>query len=114
MRFPASRMRQDCAIKPEANSNILKTRKTNMNVNTKDKDTESKIIIDGYKVVATNCQDGETPRDLAEERIREIENRVAEIKAERTSLNRQKHVLTRWLNETRTPLVTDNSTRSAR
>jgi len=55
-----------------------------------------KISISGYKVVATNC-DGDAARDLAEQRFREIEKRVADIKAERTALNRERHVLARWL-----------------
>ena len=68
-------------------------------MNTKNKDTEPKIKIDGCKVAAVNCQDGATARELAAERIRAIDKRVAEIKAERTALNRQKHMLSRWLAE---------------
>ena len=45
--------------------------------------------------------DGTTARDAALERIRAIDKRVAEIKAERTALNRQKHLLSRLLAETR-------------
>lgn len=58
----------------------------------KNKDTEPKIEIDGRKVAAT-------ARDAALERIRAIDKRVAEIKAERTALNREKHMLSRWLAE---------------
>jgi hypothetical protein len=61
------------------------------------KDTEPKIVIDGYKVTAVNCQDGALSRELVAERIRAIDKRVAETKAERTALNRQKHILTKWL-----------------
>ena len=41
--------------------------------------------------------DGATARDAALERIRAIDKRVAEIKAERTALNREKHMLSRLL-----------------
>ena len=61
-------------------------------MNTKNKDTEPKIKIDGYKVTVAT-------RELAAEHIRAIDKRVAEIKAERTALNRQKHMLLRWLAE---------------
>jgi hypothetical protein len=54
-----------------------------------------KIEIKGYEV-ATNC-DGDVARELASERLREISERVAAIAAERTALNREKHVLARWL-----------------
>jgi hypothetical protein len=59
-------------------------------MNTKDKNTEATIVIE---------QSGATARELAEERIRAIDRRVAEIKAERTALNRQKHLLIRRLVE---------------
>jgi hypothetical protein len=57
-------------------------------MNTKNKDTEPKITIDDAKT-----------RELAAERIRAIDKRVAELKAERTALNRQKHMLLRCLAE---------------
>jgi uncharacterized protein YegL len=41
--------------------------------------------------------DGSTATDAALERIRAIDKRVTEIKAERTALNREKHMLSRWL-----------------
>jgi hypothetical protein len=66
-------------------------------MSTQDKDTEPKIVIDGYKVTAVDCQSGASARNLAAERIRQIEKRVAEIKAERTALNRQKHILAKFL-----------------
>jgi hypothetical protein len=53
-----------------------------------DKNTEAKIVIE---------QNGTSARELAEESIRAIDKRVAEIKAERTALNRQKHILARTL-----------------
>jgi hypothetical protein len=53
-----------------------------------DKDTELKIAIEGY-----NCQSGASVRNLAEERIRAIEERIAAIKTERMALNREKHLL---------------------
>lgn len=68
-------------------------------MNNTDKDTEPKIVINGNKVIAVNCPDGASARELGAERIREIDKRVAEIKAERTALNRQKHMLLRWLAE---------------
>jgi hypothetical protein len=54
-------------------------------MNNQDKKTEPEITIDGP-----------TSRAVAEERIRAIDKRVAEIKAERTALNRQKHILAKW------------------
>ena len=41
--------------------------------------------------------DADAARKLAEQRIREIEERVAEIDAERTKLNREKLDLARFL-----------------
>jgi hypothetical protein len=56
-----------------------------------------KIEIQGYEVVATNCPDGDAALDLAEQRLLEIEKRVADVDAERTALNREKYILARWL-----------------
>ena len=67
--------------------------KNYMNTENKDTDAEPRITINGYKVTAVNCQSDASARELAEERIREIDKRIAEIKAERTALNRQKHLL---------------------
>ena len=54
------------------------------------------ITIEGFEV-KTNGLDSATARDKAEQRLREIDKRLVELKAERTSLNRTKHILTRFL-----------------
>jgi hypothetical protein len=63
-------------------------------MNTKE-NKEPHISTDGYTVTAINCQDPATARDLVSKRIRAIEQRLAEIKLERTALNREAHDLAR-------------------
>jgi hypothetical protein len=60
-------------------------------------DTNPRLKIAAYEVIAVNCQDSATAHALAGQRLREIEERLAEIKKEKTALNRDKHCLTRWL-----------------
>ena len=62
-----------------------------------DNDSNPTLKIAGYEVIAVNCQDSATAHTLAGQRLREIEQRLAEIKKEKTALNRDKHCLTRWL-----------------
>jgi hypothetical protein len=62
-----------------------------------DNDTKPRLKIAGYEVIVVNCQDGATAHALAGRRLQEIEQRLAEIKKEKTALNRDKHCLTRWL-----------------
>jgi len=58
------------------------------------------LLIKGFEVTTANCADRATARALAERRIWEIKRRLVELKAERTVLNRHKHVLERWLKQT--------------
>jgi len=62
-----------------------------------DKDVNPRLKIAGYEVIAVNCQDSATAHALAGQRLDEIEQRLAQIKKEKTALNRDKHCLTRWL-----------------
>ena len=62
-----------------------------------DNDTKPLLKIAGYEVIAVNCQDSVTAGALAGQRLDEIDQRLAEIKKEKTALNRDKHCLTRWL-----------------
>ena len=62
-----------------------------------DKDANPRLKIVGYEVIVVNCQDSATARALAGQRLQEIEQRLAQIKKEKTALNRDKHCLTRWL-----------------
>ena len=68
--------------------------------NRADNDTKPTLSIKGFEVITGNCTDKSTARVLAEERVCEIEKRLADIKAERRVLNRHKHVLERWLGQT--------------
>ena len=60
-------------------------------------DANPRLKIAGYEVIAVNCQDSATAHALAGQRLQEIDQRLAEIKKEKTALNRDKHCLTRWL-----------------
>jgi hypothetical protein len=60
-------------------------------------DTNPRLKIAAYEVIAVNCQDSATAHALAGQRLQDIEQRLAEIKKEKTVLNRDKHCLTRWL-----------------
>ena len=60
-------------------------------------DVNPSLKIAGYEVIAVNCQDSATAHALAGQRLQEIEQRLAQIKKEKTGLNRDKHCLTRWL-----------------
>jgi hypothetical protein len=62
-----------------------------------DKDANPRLKIAGYEVIVVNCQDSATAHALAGRRLHEIEQRLTEIKKEKTGLNRDKHCLTRWL-----------------
>jgi hypothetical protein len=62
-----------------------------------DNDANPTLKITGYEVIAVNCQDSATARSLAGQRLRDIEQRLVEIKKEKTALNRDKRCLTRWL-----------------
>ena len=64
-----------------------------------DKDANPRLKIAGYEVIAVNCQDSATAHALAGRRLQDIEQRLAEIKKEKTALNRDKHCLTRWLHK---------------
>jgi hypothetical protein len=63
-------------------------------------DTKPTLSIEGFEVISANCTDTSTARALAEQRMCEIEKPLAEHKAERTVLNRHKHVLKKWLRQT--------------
>ena len=64
-----------------------------------DKDANPRLKIADYEVIVVNCQDSATAHALAGKRLEEIEQRLAEIKKEKTALNRDKHCLTRWLHK---------------
>lgn len=66
-------------------------------MNITNNDTTPMLAINGYEIVAVNCTDSTHAVTLAEQKIFEIEKRLAAIKAERTLLNRHHHILTRWL-----------------
>ena len=51
-----------------------------------DKDANPKLKIAGYEVIAVNCQDSATAHALAGQRLQEIDQRLAEIKKEKTAL----------------------------
>jgi hypothetical protein len=78
----------------------MTTMEEQQNTNWADNDSKPSLSIRGFDVIATNCKDRSTARALAELRMCEIEKRLADIKAERTVLNRHKHVLQRWLGQT--------------
>jgi len=67
-------------------------------------DTNPKISIQGYEVIVENCTDAAEARALVEQRIRDIQKWLAEMKAEKTLFNRHKHVLSRWLNKRMIPV----------
>jgi len=62
-----------------------------------DNDANPRLKIADYEVIAVHCQDSATAHALAGKRLQEIDERLAEIKKEKTALNRDKHCLTRWL-----------------
>ena len=62
-------------------------------------DTKPRISIKGYEVIVENCTDAAEARTLVEQRISDIQKWLAEMKAEKTLFNRQKHILGRWLNK---------------
>ena len=55
------------------------------------------VKVAGYEVTIVNCPDRATARATAEKRLCEIEQRLAELKEEKTALNRHKHLLARLL-----------------
>jgi hypothetical protein len=71
----------------------------NNNTTTETASGEPALKIVAYTVKALNCPDTATARALAEQRIREIELRIARLKSEKTELNRDKHCLSRWLHK---------------
>jgi hypothetical protein len=62
-----------------------------------DNDANPRLKIAAYEVIPVNCPNSATARASAGQRLRDIEQRLAEIKKEKTALNRDKHCLTRWL-----------------
>ena len=78
----------------------MTTTKEQQDTNWADNDTKPTLSIKGFDVIAANYTDRSTARRLAEQRIYDIEERLADIKAERKVLNRHKHVLKKWLSQT--------------
>ncbi|HZS18154.1 MAG TPA: hypothetical protein VFA51_09520 [Candidatus Udaeobacter sp.] len=63
------------------------------------KDTQPRILLQGYEVIIENCDDAEQARALVQQRIGQIEQVLTDMKAEKTLFNRQKHILTKWLSK---------------